>query len=96
MLIDNPRGGYRFLTGISPFSSGVVASDGHEVVHATPATPPDPTAAASGSLEPAGSRGWRSVAVWSHGCWRPLWRLPTGCWPSSSWSVHRWLHAVPG
>ncbi len=35
MLIDNPRGGYRFLTGISPFSSGVVASDGHEVVHAT-------------------------------------------------------------
>ncbi len=35
MLIDNPRGGYRFLTGISPFSSGVVASEGHEVVHAT-------------------------------------------------------------
>lgn len=35
MLIDNPAGGYRFLTGISPFSSGVVAYAGHEVVHAT-------------------------------------------------------------
>ena len=35
MLIDNPAGGYRFLTGISPFSSGVVANAGHEVVHAT-------------------------------------------------------------
>ena len=35
MLIDNPQGGYRFLTGISPFSSGVVADDGYEVVHAT-------------------------------------------------------------
>ena len=35
MLISNPRGGYDFLTGISPFSSGVVAHSGHEVVHAT-------------------------------------------------------------
>ena len=35
MLIDNPRGGYRFLTGISPFSSGVVAAAGHEIIHAT-------------------------------------------------------------
>ena len=35
MLIANPLGGYRFLTGISPFSSGVVANAGHEVVHAT-------------------------------------------------------------
>ena len=35
MMIANPRGGYRFLTGISPFSSGVVAAAGHEVVHAT-------------------------------------------------------------
>ena len=35
MLIDNPPGGYRFLTGISPFSSGVVADAGHEIVHAT-------------------------------------------------------------
>ncbi|WP_420446210.1 RidA family protein [Candidatus Poriferisodalis sp.] len=35
MLIANPRGGYHFLTGISPFSSGVVADPGFEVVHAT-------------------------------------------------------------
>ncbi|WP_423917036.1 2-amino-5-chloromuconate deaminase CnbZ [Candidatus Poriferisodalis sp.] len=35
MLIANPRGGYRFLTGISPFSSGVVAEGDHEIVHAT-------------------------------------------------------------
>ena len=35
MLIANPPGGYRFLTGISPFSSGVIAEPGHEVVHAT-------------------------------------------------------------
>ena len=35
MLISNPRGGYQFLTGISPFSSGVVADPGFEVVHAT-------------------------------------------------------------
>jgi hypothetical protein len=32
---DVPRGGYRFLPGIAPYSSGVVAAPGHEVVHAT-------------------------------------------------------------
>ena len=35
MLIANRGGGYRFLTGISPFSSGVVADSGHEIVRAT-------------------------------------------------------------
>lgn len=35
MLIANPRGGYHFLTGISPFSSGVIAAEGHEVIRAT-------------------------------------------------------------
>src|SRR5262245_46163129 len=30
-----PAGGYRFLPGITPFSSGVVATSGHQVVHAT-------------------------------------------------------------
>lgn len=34
-LLDNPRGGYRFLTGIAPFSSGVIAAGGHQVVHVT-------------------------------------------------------------
>jgi hypothetical protein len=34
-LLDNERGGYRFLTGIAPYSSGVVAMDGHEIVHVT-------------------------------------------------------------
>src|SRR5712691_10098469 len=32
---DVPDGGYRFLPGIAPFSSGVVALPGYEVVHAT-------------------------------------------------------------
>ena len=30
-----PGGGYRFLPGIAPFSSGAVASSGYQVVHAT-------------------------------------------------------------
>jgi hypothetical protein len=34
-LLDNPRGGYRFLTGIAPYSSGVVAAPGHQIVRAT-------------------------------------------------------------
>jgi hypothetical protein len=38
-LIDNPPGGYRFLTGIAPYSSGVVALPGFEVAHATLHTP---------------------------------------------------------
>jgi hypothetical protein len=38
-LLDNDRGGYRFLTGIAPYSSGVVAMDGYEVVHVTLRTP---------------------------------------------------------
>ena len=35
MLIDNLRGNYRFLTGIAPYSSGVVAMPGFEIVHVT-------------------------------------------------------------
>jgi hypothetical protein len=31
----NPKGGYRFLPGIEPYSSGVIAEPGHEIVHAT-------------------------------------------------------------
>ena len=34
-LISNERGGYDFLEGIEPYSSGVVAHDEFEVVHAT-------------------------------------------------------------
>lgn len=34
-LIDNPGGNYRFLTGIAPYSSGVVAMPGYELVRAT-------------------------------------------------------------
>jgi hypothetical protein len=40
MLRDCPSGGYRFLPGISAFSSGVVAAAGWEIVHATLASPP--------------------------------------------------------
>lgn len=34
-LIANPRGGYDFLSGIAPYSSGVVAREGSEIVHVT-------------------------------------------------------------
>jgi hypothetical protein len=33
MLIQNPRGGYSFLQGISPYSAGVVAADGFVIEH---------------------------------------------------------------
>jgi hypothetical protein len=33
MLIDNPLGNYRFLTGIAPYSCGAVAMPGFEIVH---------------------------------------------------------------
>lgn len=33
-LLNNPKGSYRFLTGIAPYSSGVVAMPGYEIVHA--------------------------------------------------------------
>lgn len=39
MLIDNPGGNYRFLKGISPYSAGVVAAPGYEIVHVTLNTP---------------------------------------------------------
>jgi hypothetical protein len=35
MLRDVPGGGYRFLPGIEPYSSGVVALPRHEIVHVT-------------------------------------------------------------
>lgn len=34
-LIPNPSGGYRFLTGIAPYSSGVAALPGFEIIHVT-------------------------------------------------------------
>ena len=34
-LIDNPRGGYRFASGIAPYSSGVAAMAGYEIIHVT-------------------------------------------------------------
>ena len=34
MRIDNQRGGYSFLKGISPYSAGAVASTGFEIEHA--------------------------------------------------------------
>lgn len=38
-LVDNANGGFKFLTGISPYASGAVAADGFEVVHAILAKP---------------------------------------------------------
>ncbi len=34
-LLDNPDGNYRFLTGIAPYSAGVIAMPGYEIVRAT-------------------------------------------------------------
>ena len=33
MLVENKRGNYSFLKGIAPYSAGVVAGTGFEVVH---------------------------------------------------------------
>ena len=38
-LINNERGGYAFLPGIEPYSSGVIADERHEIIHATLAEP---------------------------------------------------------
>jgi len=34
-LVNHPRGSYRFLPGIAPYSCGVIANPGHEIVHVT-------------------------------------------------------------
>ena len=41
MLIANPSGNYHFLKGIEPYSCGVIADNGFEIVHATLAQPAD-------------------------------------------------------
>jgi len=38
-LLDNPCGNYRFLAGIAPYSAGVTAMPGHEIVRAVLAQP---------------------------------------------------------
>ena len=39
-LLDHPKGDYRFLPGIAPYSSGAVAKPGYEIVHVTLQDPP--------------------------------------------------------
>jgi hypothetical protein len=39
MLRDHPTGNYRFIPGITAFSSGVIAMPGYQIVHATLASP---------------------------------------------------------
>ena len=39
-LIENTQGNYQFLTGIAPYSSGVVAMPGYEIVHVVLHSPP--------------------------------------------------------
>lgn len=39
MLRDHPTGNYRFIPGISAFSSGVIAMPGHQIVHVTLGAP---------------------------------------------------------
>lgn len=31
-LIDNPKGNYKFLSGIAPYSCGVIAMPGYEII----------------------------------------------------------------
>lgn len=38
-LLDNFKGNYRFLTGIAPYSSGVAAMPGYEIIHAVLRSP---------------------------------------------------------
>ena len=38
--MPNPKGGYYFLTGIAPYSSGVAAMPGNEIVHVIMRNPP--------------------------------------------------------
>src|SRR5205814_1795308 len=60
MLRDHPTGSYRFLPGISAFSSGVIAMPGHEIVHATLGTPlpwPDGLALVEPHLRAQGADG---------------------------------------
>jgi hypothetical protein len=35
MLIPNPNGNYHFLPGIEPYSSGVIAGEGYQIIHVT-------------------------------------------------------------
>lgn len=39
MLIHNAKGNYSFIKGIAPYSGGVIAQSGHEIVHARFAQP---------------------------------------------------------
>jgi hypothetical protein len=39
-LLDNPKGNYRFLTGIAPYSSGAIAMPEYEIVRAVFRRPP--------------------------------------------------------
>ena len=38
-MVENPKGNYRFLPGISPYSCGVVADAGYEIIHTTLSQP---------------------------------------------------------
>ena len=40
MLIANPQGHYHFLKGIDPYSCGVIADEGYEIIHVTWRRPP--------------------------------------------------------
>lgn len=39
MIIEHTPGGFRFLRGIAPYSSGAAAAAGHSIIHATLARP---------------------------------------------------------
>ena len=39
MLLENAKGNYHFWKGIAPYSAGVVAEEGYEIVHVRFAQP---------------------------------------------------------
>src|ERR1700685_3505814 len=67
MLVENKRGNYSFLKGIAPYSAGVVAEAGFEVVHVR-LSRYIPLRAGFDAVEehlPRAGRHYRCCAAWS-------------------------------
>jgi hypothetical protein len=62
-ITDNPRGGYRFLRGIAPYSSGVVANSGYEIIHVRLASPMSWDAGLAAARRFVESRGLTQQAI---------------------------------
>jgi hypothetical protein len=63
VLVPNNKGNYSFIRGIAPYSAGVVAADGHEIVHARFVQPISLTAGFSALREHVAAAGRPIQAV---------------------------------